>query len=104
MRKVSEVQGSECQTILNKPKGTHTDIGCDECEGHLVVREGYSRFLGCSNFPKCKSKWGFQTPGPVGRGIMDLPKLAFEVDLFDPESSLDEYPMGLHCSDDIKHN
>lgn len=26
---------------------------CPECGGKLVERKGYSKFLGCSNYPKC---------------------------------------------------
>ena len=27
---------------------------CPQCGGKLVLRKGYSNFLGCSNYPKCK--------------------------------------------------
>ena len=31
-------------------------IGCKQCNGHYVIREGtYGVFGGCSNYPKCKS-------------------------------------------------
>lgn len=29
---------------------------CPRCGGELVVRKGYSEFLGCSSFPKCRYK------------------------------------------------
>ncbi len=35
----------------------HTDIKCEECEeGHYIIRWGrQGEFLGCSNYPECKS-------------------------------------------------
>ena len=32
----------------------HTDIPCDKCGAHMIVRYGkYGKFLGCPNFPDC---------------------------------------------------
>ncbi len=31
-----------------------TDIPCDKCGAHMIVRYGkYGKFLGCPNFPEC---------------------------------------------------
>ena len=38
------------------PKKVLTDIPCDRCGGHYILRNGrYGLFFGCSNFPKCKN-------------------------------------------------
>lgn len=39
-----------------KPKPIPTDITCEECGSPMLIRTGRSgKFLGCSNYPKCKS-------------------------------------------------
>lgn len=38
-----------------KEKGKETDNKCPKCGGNLVIRNGkYNKFIGCSNYPKCK--------------------------------------------------
>ena len=59
MKNYKDIVFPETVEILKQSKGTHTDIKCPDCDGHLIVREGYSKFLGCSNYPKCKTKIGF---------------------------------------------
>lgn len=58
MRKYTEISQEETKDILSKEKGTRTDIVCPECSGYMIVRKGYSSFLGCSNYPKCDCKLG----------------------------------------------
>jgi DNA topoisomerase-1 len=39
-----------------KPKPIPTEIACEECGSPMLIRTGRSgKFLGCSNYPKCKS-------------------------------------------------
>ena len=39
-----------------RAKPIPTDIKCEECGQHMLIREGRSgKFLGCSAFPKCKT-------------------------------------------------
>ncbi|MCP4590008.1 MAG: type I DNA topoisomerase [bacterium] len=39
-----------------KPKPIPTEIECTECGGKMLIRTGRSgQFLGCGNFPKCKT-------------------------------------------------
>ncbi len=39
-----------------RPKPTPTDIPCDECGEPMMIRTGRSgKFLGCSNYPKCRN-------------------------------------------------
>ncbi|MBI5863787.1 MAG: type I DNA topoisomerase [Planctomycetes bacterium] len=54
-----------------RPKPIPTDIACTECGGTMLVRQGRTGpFLGCSNYPKCKSTQelpaGFRAPEAVG--------------------------------------
>ncbi len=38
-----------------RPKPIPTDIPCDECGAPMLIRQGpRGKFLGCSNYPKCK--------------------------------------------------
>jgi ssDNA-binding Zn-finger/Zn-ribbon topoisomerase 1 len=44
---------------------TRSDDGkCPECSGKLIRRNGYSEFLACSRYPKCK--YTTQIPLPAG--------------------------------------
>ena len=46
-----------------RPKPIPTDVPCDECGEHMVIRNSRSgQFLGCSKYPKCK----FSKPIPDG--------------------------------------
>ena len=39
-----------------KAEPQKTDIKCEKCGGIMLIREGrYGKFLGCSNYPKCKN-------------------------------------------------
>ena len=39
-----------------RPKPIPTDIDCESCDAKMVIRTGrQGKFLGCSNYPKCKS-------------------------------------------------
>lgn len=39
----------------NRPKPIPTDIPCDECGEHMLIRSGRTGpFLGCSKYPKCR--------------------------------------------------
>ncbi len=51
------------EKINQKIASIKTDGGiCPKCGGKLIMRDGkYGRFIGCTNFPKCKytekNKW-----------------------------------------------
>ncbi len=56
--------------ISMKPAPIETDIVCDKCGAKMLLREGrFGKFLGCSNFPKCKNiqKYEAERPKPVGK-------------------------------------
>jgi ssDNA-binding Zn-finger/Zn-ribbon topoisomerase 1 len=52
--------------ILNLSKGEKTGLKCDGCGADLVIREGHSKFLGCSNYPKCKCHYSLENAVEVG--------------------------------------
>lgn len=39
--------------MLRMPKGTAVDIYCPQCGCQLVVRQGRTKFIGCTGFPHC---------------------------------------------------
>ena len=46
--------GSSSVTMKEAPQ--ETDIICGKCGSKMLIREGkYGKFLGCSNFPKCRN-------------------------------------------------
>ena len=51
-----------------KKPAVETEEICEKCGGKMVIREGkYGKFLGCSNFPKCKNVKSLEPePKPVG--------------------------------------
>ena len=55
LRGEAKKQAEELMPAPAKPKPVPTDIPCDECGQHMVIREGRrGKFLGCSAYPKCK--------------------------------------------------
>lgn len=48
--------GKHVENVIKMRKDIENGI-CPRCKGELVVRNGkYGKFLGCSNYPKCKFK------------------------------------------------
>lgn len=53
-----------------KSEPQKTDIICEKCGGMMLIREGrYGKFLGCSNFPKCKNIQPLNATQVVQKGI-----------------------------------
>ena len=53
-----------------KPQPVETEILCTECGSKMLIRQGkFGKFLGCSNFPACKSTRPLDKPNgePQGR-------------------------------------
>lgn len=47
---------SDASGFSLRAEPVETDIVCDKCGHKMLLREGkYGKFLGCSNFPKCKN-------------------------------------------------
>lgn len=44
-------------TLLSLPKGSKTGLHCEVCGAELVIRVGSTKFLGCSNYPKCTNHY-----------------------------------------------
>ncbi len=56
LRGEAKKRAEEMLPAPQRPKPVETDILCDECGGKMVIRQGQrGRFLGCGNYPKCKS-------------------------------------------------
>lgn len=54
---VSKLTGIEHVPVAKKPAAIKTDIECLECGKPMVLRQGpRGAFLGCSGYPKCRSK------------------------------------------------
>ncbi len=67
LRGQAKKDAEELMPAPDKPKPIPTDIECEECGQHMLLREGRSgKFLGCSAYPKCKATQevppGFKIP------------------------------------------
>ncbi len=46
----------DAEVKMPAPKPIPTDIPCDECGAPMLIRQGpRGKFMGCSNYPKCKA-------------------------------------------------
>ncbi len=61
---------ADSSSVTMRPEPIETDIICDKCGHKMLLREGkYGKFLGCSNFPKCRNIMPYKTENerkPVG--------------------------------------
>ena len=56
LRGEAKKQAEELLPAPDRPKPIPTDIPCDECGKPMLIRQGRrGKFLGCSDYPKCKS-------------------------------------------------
>lgn len=52
---------SDASGFSLRAEPVETDIVCDKCGHKMLLRDGkYGKFLGCSNFPKCKNIMPFE--------------------------------------------
>ncbi len=61
---------ADASSLTMKAQPIETDIICEKCGHKMLIREGrYGKFLGCSNFPKCKNVRPYETEEkkPVGK-------------------------------------
>ncbi len=50
------LKNADASSLTMKSQPIETDIVCDKCGHKMLIREGrYGKFLGCSNFPKCRN-------------------------------------------------
>ena len=65
------LEKADSSSISMKSEPIETDIICDKCGHKMLLREGrFGKFLGCSNFPKCRNIMPYQTTDakkPVGK-------------------------------------
>ena len=60
---------ADASSLTMKSQPIETDVICEKCGHKMLIREGrYGKFLGCSNFPKCKNIKPYETQEqkPVG--------------------------------------
>ena len=63
------LEKSDASSVTMKTAPIETDIVCEKCGSKMLLREGrFGKFLGCSNFPKCKNIKPYETEEkkPVG--------------------------------------
>lgn len=108
MRKINALSSTELLELEQLNPGTHTDIQCECGIGHLVVRKGYNKFLGCSCYPNCKkcytiARTADHANNALAGGIRGA-MIAFWKDttIAGLENTLDEqFPSGINCKDDM---
>lgn len=50
------LEKADASSVTMKAEPIETDIICDKCGHKMLLREGrFGKFLGCSNFPKCRN-------------------------------------------------
>ena len=50
------LQNADASSVNMKSQPIETDIVCEKCGHKMLIREGkFGKFLGCSNFPKCRN-------------------------------------------------
>lgn len=76
LRGQAKKDAEELLPAPQRPKPVETDIACDECGSKMLIRQGQrGKFLGCSNYPKCRATRELppelsprRTPAPSGAG------------------------------------
>ena len=64
------LQNADSSSLTMKAEPIETDEICEKCGHKMLLREGrYGKFLGCSNFPKCKNikPYGAEEKKTVGK-------------------------------------
>ncbi len=56
------LERADASSLTMKSQPIETDIICENCGHKMLIREGrYGKFLGCSNFPKCRNVKPYET-------------------------------------------
>lgn len=64
------LEKADASSLTMKSQPIETDIVCENCGHKMLIREGrYGKFLGCSNFPKCRNVKPYETEEkkPIGK-------------------------------------
>ncbi len=64
------LERADASSLTMKSQPIETDILCENCGHKMLIREGrYGKFLGCSNFPKCRNVKSYESDEkkPVGK-------------------------------------
>ncbi len=104
---------NEAEKLLKQKAGTVTNIECPDCGKALVVRNGYSKFLGCSDYPNCQCTVGILNNAPVSREA-PFTRIAFEggwvndgklrgtfITEEEIVSVMNDTRIDIHCADDM---
>ena len=61
------LQRAGASTVTYKEQPVESDEVCEKCGAKMLIREGrFGKFLGCSNFPKCRNIKSLQQPQEKG--------------------------------------
>lgn len=64
------LESADSSSLTMKVKPIETDIVCEKCGNKMLLREGrFGKFLGCSNFPKCKNVKPYETEEKKPSGV-----------------------------------
>ncbi len=56
------LEKADASSVTMKAKPIETDVVCEKCGHKMLLREGkFGKFLGCSNFPKCRNIKPYET-------------------------------------------
>lgn len=56
------LKNADASSLTMKTPPVETDVVCELCGHKMLIREGrYGKFLGCSNFPKCRNIKPYET-------------------------------------------
>lgn len=56
------LQNADASSVNMKSQPIETDVVCEKCGHKMLIREGkFGKFLGCSNFPKCRNIRPYET-------------------------------------------
>ncbi len=56
------LERADSSSLTMKSQPVETEILCEKCGHKMLIREGrYGKFLGCSNFPKCRNVKPYET-------------------------------------------
>ena len=69
------LEKADSSSVTMKSDPIETDIVCDKCGHKMLLREGrYGKFLGCSNFPKCRNIMPYNATENEKKPVSKCPK------------------------------
>lgn len=105
--KMNEVTAEYLEFVEKQELKFHTEIDCPCGNGHFVVRKGHSRFLGCSDYPRCKNTTKIMTKEETVVPLAGINRIIMKKEVNDDlefENVLDninDIDFGIYCKDDM---